>query len=80
MGKAKDVRAAVEAELSFDPLVDSADITVVDIGGHVNLTGTVPSYPQYLEAGGRCPAGRRGDNPGQQPGGSAAGNATTVMM
>ena len=50
MGKTKDVRAAVEAELSFDPLVDSADITVVNIGGHVNLTGTVPSYPQYLEA------------------------------
>jgi osmotically-inducible protein OsmY len=50
MGKAKDVRAAVEAELSFDPLVDSTDITVVNIGGHVNLTGTVPSYPQYLQA------------------------------
>ena len=50
MGKAKDVRAAVEAELSFDPLVDSAGITVVNIGGHVNLTGTVPSYPQYLQA------------------------------
>ena len=50
MGKDKDVRAAVEAELSFDPLVDSADITVVNIGGHVNLTGTVPSYPQYLQA------------------------------
>ena len=33
MGKAKDVRAAVEAELSFDPLVDSAGITVVNIGG-----------------------------------------------
>ena len=50
MGRAKDVRAAVEAELSFDPLVNSADITVVNIGGHVNLTGTVPSYQQYLQA------------------------------
>ena len=50
MGKSKDVRAAVEAELGFDPLVDSADITVMNIGGNVNLTGTVPSYPQYLEA------------------------------
>lgn len=50
MAKTKDVRAAVEAELGFDPLVDSADITVVNIGGNVNLTGTVPSYPQYLEA------------------------------
>ena len=50
MGKTDDVRAAVEAELGFDPLVDSADITVMNIGGNVNLTGTVPSYPQYLEA------------------------------
>ena len=50
MGKTKDVRAAVEAELGFDPRVDSADITVRNIGGDVNLTGTVPSYPQYLEA------------------------------
>jgi ribosome recycling factor len=29
MGKTKDVRAAVEAELGFDPLVDSADIKVM---------------------------------------------------
>jgi osmotically-inducible protein OsmY len=50
VSKTKDVRAAVEAELSFDPRVDSAGITVVNIGGAVNLTGTVPSYPQYLEA------------------------------
>jgi osmotically-inducible protein OsmY len=50
VAKTKDVRAAVEAELGFDPLVDSADITVVNIGGNVNLTGTVPSYPQYMEA------------------------------
>jgi osmotically-inducible protein OsmY len=50
MGKNKDVRAAVEAELGFDPLVSSAHITVVNVGGNVNLTGTVPSYPQYLEA------------------------------
>jgi osmotically-inducible protein OsmY len=50
VGKNKNVRAAVEAELGFDPLVDSADITVVNIGGNVSLTGTVPSYPQYLEA------------------------------
>ena len=50
MGKTKDVRAAVEKELGFDPLVDSADITVVNLGGNVALNGTVPSYPQYLEA------------------------------
>jgi osmotically-inducible protein OsmY len=50
VSKTKDVRAAVEAELGFDPLVDSADITVVNIRGDVTLAGTVPSYPQYLEA------------------------------
>ncbi|MBV9383197.1 MAG: BON domain-containing protein [Streptosporangiaceae bacterium] len=50
VGKTKDVRAAVEAELGFDPLVDSTDITVRNIMGDVTLTGTVPSYPQYLEA------------------------------
>ncbi len=50
MGKTKDVRAAVEAELGFDPLVNSADIKVMNLGGDVTLAGTVPSYPQYLEA------------------------------
>jgi osmotically-inducible protein OsmY len=49
-GKTKDVRAAVEAELGFDPLVDSGDIKVMNIQGDVTLAGTVPSYPQYLEA------------------------------
>ena len=50
MGKTKDVRATVEAELGFDPLVNAADIKVMNIGGDVTLAGTVPSYPQYLEA------------------------------
>jgi osmotically-inducible protein OsmY len=50
VGKTKDVRAAVEAELGFDPLVDSADIKVMNIVGDVTLAGTVPSYPQYVEA------------------------------
>ena len=50
VSKTKDVRAAVEAELGFDPLVDAADITVRNIAGDVTLTGTVPSYPQYVEA------------------------------
>jgi osmotically-inducible protein OsmY len=50
VGKAKDIRAAVEAELRFDPLVDPADIAVRNINGDVALNGTVPSYPQYLEA------------------------------
>ena len=50
MTKTKDVRMAVEKELGFDPRVDSSDIKVMTIGGNVNLTGTVPSFPQYLQA------------------------------
>ena len=50
MGTTKDIREAVKAELEFDPLVDDADIHVVNINGDVALDGTVPSYPQYLEA------------------------------
>jgi len=50
MGKNKDIRETVEAELDFDPLVDAADITVRNMNGDVALNGTVPSYPQYLEA------------------------------
>ena len=50
MGKTKDVRAAVEKELGFDPKVDSGNITVRNINGDVTLAGTVPNYPQYLEA------------------------------
>ena len=53
MGKTDDVREAVEAELAFDPLVDPTDITVMNMDGNVALNGTVPSYPQYLEAGSR---------------------------
>jgi osmotically-inducible protein OsmY len=50
MGTTKDIREAVEAELRFDPLVDEADVVVRNINGDVALNGTVPSYPQYLEA------------------------------
>ena len=50
MGTTKDIRDAVDAELKFDPLVDDADIHVVNVNGDVALNGTVPSYPQYLEA------------------------------
>jgi osmotically-inducible protein OsmY len=31
-------------------MVDSGDIAVMNINGDVTLTGTVPSYPQYLAA------------------------------
>jgi osmotically-inducible protein OsmY len=50
VSKTKDVRAAVEKELGFDPGVDAAHIAVRNIVGDVTLTGTVPSYPQYVEA------------------------------
>ena len=50
MGKTKDVHEAVERELDFDPLVDASDIIVVNLRGDVALNGSVPSYPQYLEA------------------------------
>ena len=50
MSATKDIRQAVEAELKFDPLVDDADIHVMNVNGDVALNGTVPSYPQYLEA------------------------------
>src|SRR5262252_1227062 len=50
VGKTRDIRAAVEAELRFDPLVDPADIAVRNLDGDVALNGTVASYPQYLEA------------------------------
>ena len=51
MGKAKDIREAVEKELSSDPLLDAVGITVRNLDGNGALNGTVPSYPQYLEAG-----------------------------
>ena len=50
MAKTKDIREAVERKLRHDPLVDTADVAVRNIAGNVALTGTVPSYPQYLEA------------------------------
>jgi osmotically-inducible protein OsmY len=50
MGKAKDIRDAVDEELRRDRLVDAAGITVRNLDGSVALRGTVPGYPQYLEA------------------------------
>jgi osmotically-inducible protein OsmY len=50
MSQTKDIRDAVENELSYDPLVDESNISVKNINGDVALNGTVPSYPQYLEA------------------------------
>jgi osmotically-inducible protein OsmY len=50
MGDIEDVGDEVADELSFDPDVDAADITVLTASGVVTITGTVPSYPQYLAA------------------------------
>jgi osmotically-inducible protein OsmY len=50
VGKTTEIRDAVRAELRYDPLVDDTKITVQNLGGDVALNGTVPSYPQYLEA------------------------------
>jgi osmotically-inducible protein OsmY len=51
MGKIRDLREAVEAELAFDPIVDATNIDVKIVGpGEVALAGTVSSYPQYREA------------------------------
>ena len=50
MTRSQDITDAVQSELDFDPLVDPTDITVKDLNGDVALNGTVPSYPQYLEA------------------------------
>src|SRR5580658_6149158 len=50
MSQTKDIRDAVQRELSYDPLVDDTDISVKNVNGDVALNGTVPSYPQYLEA------------------------------
>jgi osmotically-inducible protein OsmY len=50
MGTSTDIREAVRAELTFAPLVEATDITVRTMNGQVALTGTVTSYPQYLEA------------------------------
>jgi osmotically-inducible protein OsmY len=46
----RDIRETVQKELEFDPLVDASGITVKNMNGDVALNGTVPSYPQYLQA------------------------------
>ena len=50
MGDIEDVGDAVADELTFDPDVDPSGITVRIVDGKVTLTGTVPSYPQYMAA------------------------------
>jgi signal transduction histidine kinase len=72
MGKTKDIRAAVEDELTFDPLVDPSGIRVENMGGDVALNGMVPSYPQYLAAAAAARRVAGGDQPAQPPRGGAA--------
>jgi hypothetical protein len=50
MGRSNDIRAAVIDDLTFDPDVDASDIRVEEMDGDVVLTGSVPSYPQYVQA------------------------------
>ena len=50
MGISSDIRAAVIDDLTFDPDVDASDIRVEEMDGDVVLTGSVPSYPQYVQA------------------------------
>jgi osmotically-inducible protein OsmY len=50
MGTSNDIRAAIIDDLTFDPDVDESGITVEDRDGDVVLAGSVPSYPQYVEA------------------------------
>ena len=56
MGKTKDIRKAVEAELTFDPLVDPPNITVKNVNGDVVLNGTVPSPPGVIGNSAMTPA------------------------
>src|SRR5580692_6898044 len=50
MSETNDIRPAVTDDLTFDPDVDASGITVEDRDGEVVLAGSVPSYPQYVEA------------------------------
>ena len=50
MSQTKDIRNSVEDELNYDPLIDPLNITVKNLNGEVALNGTVPNYPQYVEA------------------------------
>ncbi|MGD0064063.1 MAG: BON domain-containing protein [Streptosporangiaceae bacterium] len=50
MSQIRDIRAAVLDDLTFDPDLDASGITVEDRNGDVVLAGSVPSYPQYIEA------------------------------
>ena len=50
MGAINDIPAAIIDDLTFDPDVDASGITVEERNGEVVLAGSVPSYPQSVEA------------------------------
>jgi osmotically-inducible protein OsmY len=50
MNDPNDIRDTVTDDLTFDPDVDASGITVENQDGEVTLAGSVPSYPQYIEA------------------------------
>lgn len=50
MSETNDIRAAVTDDLTFNPDIDASDITVENREGEVVLAGSVPSYPQYIQA------------------------------
>jgi len=50
MSRIDDIRDAVIDDLTFDPDVDASGITVEYTDGEVVLTGSVPSYPDYVKA------------------------------
>jgi osmotically-inducible protein OsmY len=50
MGKSSDIRTAVIDDLTLDPDVDASDIRIEETDVDVVLTGSVPSYPQYVQA------------------------------
>jgi hypothetical protein len=45
MGKTRDVREAVEKELSYDPLIDAADISVKNINARWPSPAECPAIP-----------------------------------
>ena len=50
MSRIDDIRDAVIDDLTFNPDVDASGITVGYTDGEVVLTGSVPSYPDFVEA------------------------------
>jgi hypothetical protein len=54
VGKTKDIRGAVEAELTFDPLVDAANITVKNDAANI----TVKNMAGRQRSTARCAATR----------------------